>query len=42
MTDAEFDPATGRLTALILATGTVGGERLIGIGSYAAIVHADP
>ena len=42
VTDAEFDPATGRLTALILATGAVGGERLIGIGSYAAIVHADP
>ncbi len=40
-TDAEFDPATGRLTELLLTNGTVRGERLVGIGSYAAIVHAD-
>lgn len=40
VTDAEFDPATGRLTALVLKNDTVGGDRLIGIGSYAAIVHA--
>ncbi|MEO6414027.1 MAG: PRC-barrel domain-containing protein [Pedococcus sp.] len=39
--DVEFDPATGRLTALLLANGAVRGELLIGIGSYAAIVHAD-
>jgi sporulation protein YlmC with PRC-barrel domain len=41
VTDAEFDPATGQLTALLLANDVVRGERLIGIGSYAAIVHAD-
>ncbi len=41
VTDAEFDPATGRLSALLLANETVRGELLIGIGSYAAIVHAE-
>ncbi len=41
VTDAEFDPATGVLTALLLATGSVRGERLIGIGTYAAVVHAE-
>ncbi len=41
LTDADFDPATGRLTELLLTSGTVRGDRLIGIGSYAAIVHAD-
>ncbi len=41
VTDAEFDPATGQLTALLLGNDTVRGERLIGIGSYAAVVHAD-
>ncbi len=41
VTDAEFDPATGVLTALLLANDAVRGERLIGIGSYAAVVHTD-
>ncbi len=41
VTDVEFDPATGRLTAVLLANDSVRGDRLIGIGSYAAIVHAD-
>ena len=41
VTDAEFDPSTGLLTALLLANGAVRGERLIGVGSYAAVVHAD-
>ena len=40
MTDIEFDPATGVLTALTLASGAIGGDQLVGIGSYAAIVHA--
>ncbi|MDN5896427.1 MAG: PRC-barrel domain-containing protein [Nocardioides sp.] len=40
--DADFDPTTGRLTELLLTNHTVRGEHLIGIGSYAAIVHADP
>jgi sporulation protein YlmC with PRC-barrel domain len=37
--DVEFDPDTGALTALALAGGAIGGERLIGIGSYAVVVH---
>lgn len=41
VTDVEFDSATGALTTLSLTTGAVGSERLIGVGSYAAIVHAD-
>jgi|BarGraNGADG00212_1021973.scaffolds.fasta_scaffold102430_1 sporulation protein YlmC with PRC-barrel domain len=40
VTDVEFDPATGVLTALTLASGAIGGDQLVGIGSYAAIVHA--
>ena len=40
ITDVDFDPDTGAVTALVLATGDVAGDRLIGIGSYAAIVHA--
>ncbi len=39
VSDVEFDPATGVLTALSLASGAIGGERLIGIGSYAVVVH---
>ncbi len=41
VTDVEFDPATGLLTALLLANGAVRGDLLVGIGSYAAVVHAD-
>ncbi|MEO6701002.1 MAG: PRC-barrel domain-containing protein [Jatrophihabitantaceae bacterium] len=37
--DVDFDPATGRLVALSLVTGAIAGDRLIGIGSYAAVVH---
>ncbi len=39
VTDVEFDPDTGALTALTLASGAIGGERLIGIGSYSVVVH---
>jgi len=42
VTDVDFDPDNGAVTALVLATGDVPGDRLIGIGSYAAIVHAGP
>ena len=41
ITDVEFDPDTGVVTALVLAGGNIAGSRLVGIGSYAAIVHAD-
>jgi uncharacterized protein YrrD len=37
--DVEFDPDTGIITALVLAGGDVAGVRLIGVGSYAVIVH---
>ncbi len=40
VTDVDFDPRTGAVTAIVLANGDVAGDRLIGIGSYAAIVHA--
>lgn len=36
--DVEFDPATGVVTALWLATGALDGTRLIGVGSYAVVV----
>lgn len=41
VTDVDFDPDTGRLVALALAAGSIAGARLIGIGSYAAVVHPD-
>lgn len=40
VTDVDFDPDTGAVNSLVLATGDVAGDRLIGIGSYAAIVDA--
>ncbi|MDQ6874329.1 MAG: PRC-barrel domain-containing protein [Actinomycetota bacterium] len=40
VSDVEFDPDTGALIALTLASGAVGGGRLIGMGSYAVVVHA--
>jgi uncharacterized protein YrrD len=39
--DVEFDPETGTVTALVLVTGDIAGIRLIGIGSYAVIVHRE-
>lgn len=38
--DVEFDPASGALQHLITAADRVAGDRLIGCGSYAVIVHA--
>jgi sporulation protein YlmC with PRC-barrel domain len=37
--DVEFDPESGTITALILASGDVAGVRLVGVGSYATVVH---
>jgi sporulation protein YlmC with PRC-barrel domain len=37
--DVEFDPATGRVTSLMLKDAFVEGERLLGIGSYAVVVR---
>lgn len=39
--DVEFVPATGEVTGLVLADGTVSGGRLLGIGSYAVVVAAE-
>jgi sporulation protein YlmC with PRC-barrel domain len=41
VTDVDFDPQTGHLLTLTLTNGTIAGDRLIAIGSYAAIVHPD-
>lgn len=38
--DVDFDPATGRLAALLLDTGTVDGAWFIGAGSFAVIVKS--
>ena len=38
VTDVDFDPDTGSITTLITKTETIAGERLIGLGSYAAVV----
>lgn len=40
VTDVDFDPETGVVTSLITKTDTVAGQRLIGLGSYAAVVSA--
>ena len=38
--DVDFDPATGRLAALLLDTGSVEGDRIVGAGSYAVVVKS--
>ena len=38
VTDVDFDPETGAVTTLITKTETLAGERLIGLGGYAAVV----
>ncbi len=38
--NVEFDQATGRLDALIMESGPIAPDRLLGVGSYAAIVRA--
>ena len=43
VTDVEFDAQTGKLVTLLLTEGAaIGGQLLIGIGSYAAVVHPPP
>lgn len=39
LSDIDFDPSSGVLQTLNLATGVVAGSRLISIGSYAVVVH---
>ncbi len=38
--NVEFDQTSGRLDALILESGPIDPARLLGVGSYAAIVRA--
>jgi uncharacterized protein YrrD len=38
VTDVDFDPDTGSITTLVTKTETIAGERLIGLGGYAAVV----
>jgi uncharacterized protein YrrD len=40
VSDVEFDPETGVITAVILAGGEVEGVRLVGVGSYAVVVQS--
>lgn len=41
--DVDFDPATGALTAFLLdGAPDVAADRLIGVGSYAVVVRAEP
>ena len=39
VTDVDFDPDSGAVINLATADGNISGDRLIGIGSYATIVH---
>lgn len=41
VTDLDLDPDTGVVRELVLDEGTVSGERLLGVGSYAVVVSAD-
>ncbi|HJT02014.1 MAG TPA: PRC-barrel domain-containing protein [Pseudonocardiaceae bacterium] len=38
VTDVDFDPETGAVTSLITKTEIIAGQRLIGLGGYAAVV----
>ncbi len=38
--DVDFDPAMGRLAALMLEQGPIDAARLLGVGSYAVMVRA--
>ena len=40
VTDVDFDPETGAVTTLITKTDTIAGQRLIGLGGYAAVVSS--
>lgn len=38
VSDVDFDPETGEVTALLVEGETVAGHRLVGVGAYAAVV----
>jgi sporulation protein YlmC with PRC-barrel domain len=39
--DVEFDPDTGSVTGLLATIGRIDGGRLVGCGSYAAVVRME-
>ena len=39
--DIAFDPASGTILTVYTALGDIAGERLIGLGSHAMVVHAE-
>lgn len=41
LSDVRFDPASGTVETLLLPGRDVNGSLLIGVGSYAVIVHGD-
>lgn len=41
VSDIEFSAESGRLTTIHLTEGEVGGQRLLGVGSYAVVVSAE-
>ena len=40
--DVEFDSATGTIIDITLADLDIAGARLLGVGSYAVVVHLEP
>ena len=41
VTDVEFDHESGAIENLVLGSETIGGSRLLGVGSYAVVVRLD-
>ena len=41
VTDVEFDHESGAIENLVLGNETIGGSRLLGVGSYAVVVRLD-
>ncbi|MEO9137794.1 MAG: PRC-barrel domain-containing protein [Jatrophihabitans sp.] len=42
VTDVEFDPSSGTVTAIVLDHDQIAGNRLVGVGSYAVVIRAEP
>lgn len=40
VSDVDFDPSSGAITALLLGEDEVEGARLVGVGSYSVVVRA--
>jgi sporulation protein YlmC with PRC-barrel domain len=39
--DVEFDPSSGEVLSIATDSQTFGADRLLGVGSYAAVIRAD-